>query len=140
MDWDDVDGANNYWVRWRVNGPGNKLNDGLLPLPTASDATITVADYGQWRIRVQACNNSGCGEPLAGNVDVQPAPEATTEPPPEPTPETTPEPTAAPTPPSDPTPEPTPAPTPEPTTTPKPETTPTKTTQTTPGQTTEKET
>ena len=29
MDWDDVDGAASYWVRWRVAGPGNKLNEGI---------------------------------------------------------------------------------------------------------------
>ena len=54
LDWDDVDGVTFYWVRWRLSGPGHDLNDGVRP--TSSTATITVADYGTWVVRVQACN------------------------------------------------------------------------------------
>ena len=63
VDWDDVDGATDYLVRWRVAGPGNQLNDGVRP--TSSNTDITVADYGEWVVRVEACNSAGCGEHLA---------------------------------------------------------------------------
>ncbi len=108
LDWDDVDGASRYWVRWRVAGPDNKLNEGVEV--ESSDTGITVADYGEWVVRVQACTVAGCGNPVVQNVKVEPAPTPTPEPTPTPTPEPTPTPT----------PEPTPTATPEPTATPTP--------------------
>ena len=58
-DWDDVEGADDYLVRWRPkDGP---LNDGTRV--ATSSAAITLDDYGDWVIRVQACNDSGCGKP-----------------------------------------------------------------------------
>ncbi len=104
--WNDVDGASHYWVRWRVASPDNKLNEGMEV--ESSNTSITVADHGEWTVRVQACNDAGCGRPLAKSFKVEPAPE--------PTATATPEPTPTPTP----TPEPTPTPTPEPTATPTP--------------------
>ena len=133
LDWDDVSGAAHYWVRWRVSGPDNKLNDGVQV--RSSDAVITVARYGEWVARVQACDDAGCGAPLAKKFrvrrpravpDITPLPTSTPTPLPTATP--TPEPTATstPLPTSSPTPEPTatsmPLPTatsiPEPTSTP----------------------
>ena len=99
LDWNDVDEAAEYWVRWRVAGPGNKLNDGTKE--TSSSAGITVTGFGEWVVRVQACNDAGCGHPVSKRFNVESVPEPT----PVPTPEATPEPT----------PEPTPQPTPEPT-------------------------
>ena len=61
MDWDDVPGASNYLVRWRVAGPGNSLNTGEQA--QSSNADITVDAYGEWVVRVQACNSAGCGSP-----------------------------------------------------------------------------
>ena len=52
VDWDDVPGAESYWVRWRVSGSGNHLNDGVKVRPSA--ASISVADNGRWLARVQA--------------------------------------------------------------------------------------
>ena len=121
-DWDDTPGATQYLVRWRVAGAGNPLNDGVR---TGSSATaITVADYGEWVVRVEACNDAGCGEPLAKGFEVEPAPEPTTTPTTEPT--STPEPTPVPAPEAtpQPTPEVTPDPSPEPTSTPEPTTDP----------------
>ncbi len=93
-DWDDVEGVDDYLVRWRPKD--GQLNDGTRV--ASSSAAITVDDYGEWVVRVQACNDAGCGKPLAQRFSVEPAPEPT----PTPTPEPTPEPTATP----EPTPEP----------------------------------
>ena len=84
VEWVDVDGADEYWVRWRMSGPGQKLNDGVRP--TSSDTQITVADYGKWVVRVQGCNEAGCGKPVAKHFRVEPAPEPTPEPTPLPEP------------------------------------------------------
>ena len=90
LDWDDVDGAAHYLVRWRSIDNGEKLNEGVEA--QSSNTDITVADYGEWRVRVQACNDAGCGQPLALGFEV----ESTTQPTPEPTPTPTPEPTTPP--------------------------------------------
>ena len=133
LDWDDVDGATRYLVRWRSVDNGEKLNQGVEV--QSSEAIITLAGYGVWVARTQACNAAGCGKPANKQFRVEPAPEPTPtpdptpEPTPAPTPEPTPEPTLAPTP--EPTPEPTPAPTPEPT--PEPTATPEPTPESTPG-------
>ena len=59
VDWDDVSGATHYVVRSRESGPGNALNEGVET--QSSDTDITVADYGRWVVRVEACNSAGCG-------------------------------------------------------------------------------
>ena len=94
MDWDDVPGASYYWLRWRESGSGSELNEGVAVLP--SEAVITVAGYGEWVARVQACNDASCGAPAVSKFSVGPAPTATPEPAPTATPE--PEPTATPAP------------------------------------------
>ena len=127
LDWDDVSGAAHYRVRWRPAGPDNKLNDGVQV--RSSSAVITVARYGEWVARVQACDDAGCGAPVAKKFrvrkpravpDITPLPTSTPTPLPTPTP--TPEPTATPTPlpTATPTPEPTATSTPLPTATPVP--------------------
>ena len=110
VDWDDVDGADEYWVQWRLFDPDHKLNAGVKV--GSSRAAITVTDHGEWVVRVRACNDAGCGKPLAKRFDVEPAPEPTPTPTPEPTPTATP--TPEPTPTATPTPEPTPTATPTP--------------------------
>ena len=94
VDWDDTPGATQYKVRWRVAGPGNPLNDGIEAQSSA--ATITVADNGEWVVRVEACNDTGCGLGTAKRFKIVAAAEPTQVPTPEPTPETTPEPTSKP--------------------------------------------
>ena len=91
-DWNDVDGATHYMVRWRAAGPGNKLNTGLEV--QSSRADISLADYGEWVVRVEACNDAGCGPRGAQRFAV----EAATEPAPEPTPMPTVVPTPTPSP------------------------------------------
>ena len=83
VDWDDVADASHYLVRWRVGSPGNQLNEGIEV--QSSDADITVESYGEWVLRVQACNSAGCGAPLARRFAVEAAPEPTAAPTPEPT-------------------------------------------------------
>ena len=95
LDWDDVDGAAQYWVRWRPAGPDSKLNDGVRV--QSSNAIITVARYGEWVARVQACDNAGCGAPAAKKFRVR-RPRAVPDITPLPTSTPTPLPTATPTP------------------------------------------
>lgn len=90
LDWDDVAGAARYWVRWRMAGPGNTLNPGVET--TSSQADITVAGYGQWVARVQACNDASCGKPVTKKFRVEPAPEPESDSTPEPTAKSAPEP------------------------------------------------
>ena len=127
VDWDDVEGATAYLVRWRVAGPGNPLSEGLEV--EDSEATIAVEGVGDWVVRVEACNEAGCGLGAAQRFTVEPAPEPETEPEtdpdqaPEPDPETDPD--QAPEPEPEPEapdgePESTPEPEPEPTLAPEP--------------------
>ena len=81
VDWDDVPGASYYWVRWRESGSGSELSEGVVVLP--SETVITVADYGEWVVRAQACNDAGCGAPAVSKFAVEPEPTVT--PTPEPT-------------------------------------------------------
>ena len=69
VDWDDVAGATSYKVRWRVAGPGNALNEGLEV--QSSNADITVADYGEWIVRVEACDGADCGSPATLRFEVE---------------------------------------------------------------------
>ncbi len=71
VDWDDLPSVTHYLVRWRVAGPGNRLNEGVEV--QSSDANVGVDDYGEWVVRVQACNSIGCGEYLAKRFEVEPA-------------------------------------------------------------------
>ena len=71
VDWDDVDGADSYVVRWRGLGPGNPLNEGLSV--QTSETPITLADYGDWVVWVEACNDAGCGQGASKRFKVEPA-------------------------------------------------------------------
>ena len=83
LDWEDVDGASYYRVRWRAVGTGDKLNEGVEV--QSSSASITVAGYGEWVVRVEACNSAGCGSPATKRFEID-APAETPEPTPEPDP------------------------------------------------------
>ena len=67
--WDGVGGASDYLVRWRSADGGDKLNDGFRTSSTST--SISVGDFGQWVVRVQACNDAGCGKPLARKFKVK---------------------------------------------------------------------
>ena len=85
VDWDDVTGASRYLARWRVAGPGNPLNTGVEVY--SSDATITVGGYGEWVVRVEACNSAGCGSPSTTRFTVEQAAQASPTPVPMATPQ-----------------------------------------------------
>ena len=85
LDWDDVDGATQYLVRWREAGAGKELNAGYST--AVSWLKFSVASYGQWVVRVQACNDAGCGKPQTKKFTVESAPEPETTTPAESTPE-----------------------------------------------------
>ena len=72
--WDALDGADTYRLAWRQDG-GEFEADNAVSVMDAS-ATITVSDYGRWVVRLEACNDAGCGAAVTGQVDVVPAPEA----------------------------------------------------------------
>ena len=72
VDWDDVAGADDYLVRWRIAASDDALYAGVRP--TSSNADITVADYGTWVVQVQACNGEGCGSAAALQFEVEPEP------------------------------------------------------------------
>ena len=72
VDWDDDARADDYWVRWRLAGPGHDLNQGVRP--AASNATITVGGSGDYVVRVEACNVAGCGPRVIGRVTVDAGP------------------------------------------------------------------
>ena len=96
VDWDDTPGATSYSVRWRLSGAGNDLNEGMSA--ASSSASITVADYGEWVVRVEACNSAGCGLGTAQKFTATPVPTATPTPAPSATATATPQPTATSTP------------------------------------------
>ena len=74
LDWDDVPGPAVYRVRWRGTDSGSRLNEGVKVL--SSDAVITVADYGEWMVRVQACGRVDCGRSAKLEFSTVPAPSA----------------------------------------------------------------
>ena len=66
VDWNDVDGATSYWVRWRLFHPDHKLNEGVRLTGLSTD--ITVPSYGEWVVRVQACNGDTCGRAFGEEI------------------------------------------------------------------------
>ena len=57
--WDEVDGATSYRLAWRQDG--GSFESGNAATVTTSSATITASGYGGWQVRVQGCNEGGCG-------------------------------------------------------------------------------
>ena len=66
--WNPVTDAASYQVRWRHQGADFAADS----LATVADpvATFTVAEQGLWVVRVQACNDSGCGRPGTATASV----------------------------------------------------------------------
>ena len=62
---DAVDGASSYKLQWRQ--PDGVFGDNEA-IATETNAGITVKDYGQWEVRLQACNDAGCSPPIAQTV------------------------------------------------------------------------
>ena len=66
--WQGVTGAISYKLRWRLADGQFDADDAI----TISDdpAVITVSETGQWEVRLQACNDAGCGPEASRTVDV----------------------------------------------------------------------
>ena len=57
--WDAVEGATSYRLRWRQHGGDFRPGDAITV--TDAGATITVSGDGRWEVRLQGCNEAGCG-------------------------------------------------------------------------------
>ena len=66
VSWDDVPGATSYSLSWRRPGGGFQPGDAMIA--TDTEATLAVPDHGLWRLRLQACNDAGCGPGRAREV------------------------------------------------------------------------
>lgn len=67
-EWPAVTEAAAYQVRWRPEG--EDFSAGNLVSVTEPGATFDVAEQGLWVVRVQACNDAGCGRPGTATVPV----------------------------------------------------------------------
>ena len=65
--WDAVEGATSYRLRWRQSGGEFEATDETTVSETES--AITVSGYGEWEVRLQACDD-GCGPEVSQAVDV----------------------------------------------------------------------
>ncbi len=88
VDWDDVPGATHYSIRLRKADPGNPLG---APRQ-AQSSFIRIAGFAnddeEWVVRVEACNDAGCGLGAARRFTVpQPQQQQVATPEPTPTPE-----------------------------------------------------
>ena len=66
--WNAVIGADSYQVRWRHRKTGF-AEDSLITV-TEPAATFTVEYQGAWVVRVEACNDHGCGRGGTATVPV----------------------------------------------------------------------
>ena len=66
MSWDDVPGATSYSLNWRR--PGGDFEPGDAVTVTDTEATLAMPGRGLWRVRLQACNDAGCGPGRAREV------------------------------------------------------------------------
>ena len=64
--WDALDGADTYKLRWRL--AGGEFEAANAATVTDTSAAITVPDYGEWEVRLQGCNDAGCGPEATGTV------------------------------------------------------------------------
>ena len=70
--WQEVDGATSYKLRWRqADGQFEAAN--AATVSGAPIGVITVSGYGEWEVRLQGCNDAGCGPEAVRTVDVLPA-------------------------------------------------------------------
>ena len=68
--WDEVAGATSYKLRWREAGGEFAVANAVAVSDTS--ATITVSGYGEWEVRLQACNDNGCAPEAGGSEDEGP--------------------------------------------------------------------
>ena len=60
-EWDEVDNATRYKIRWRDSE--SRLGDHVYV--TDTEYTVSLTEYDTWTIRVEACHASSCGEPTS---------------------------------------------------------------------------
>ena len=61
--WDAVSGASWYKLRWRR--PAGNFQAESEAVVTATSTTFSVSDYGKWVVRLEGCNDAGCGRGLS---------------------------------------------------------------------------
>ena len=66
--WDETAGAASYKIRWR-RPSGNFQADAATSV-SSNNANITLPDYGKWVVRVEACNDAGCGRGAARTAEI----------------------------------------------------------------------
>ena len=66
--WDAVEGATSYQLAWR-QADGEFEADNATTVADTS-AIVTVSGYGQWEVRLQACNAGGCSPEVNGLVEL----------------------------------------------------------------------
>ena len=71
VNWDETTITRYYLVSWREAGGGSQPNGATRV--QFSDANITVAGYGEWVLRVEACNDLGCGPGTEKRFNVEQA-------------------------------------------------------------------
>ena len=69
--WDAAEGATSYKLRWRK--AGEEFTAANSATVSDTSAAITVSGYGQWEVRLQACNDNGCAPVDGGSEDETPA-------------------------------------------------------------------
>ena len=68
--WDALDGADTYKLRWRQSA--GEFDAANATTVADTSATITVPGYGEWEVRLQGCNDAGCGPEAALQFTVEP--------------------------------------------------------------------
>ena len=62
--WDAVEDADKYKIRWRAKD--TSLGDPIFA--TTTQTTIALDEYDDWVVRVEACNDVGCGKPVSETI------------------------------------------------------------------------
>ena len=71
--WDALDGAASYQLSWRP--ADGDFEAGNAATVSDTSAAITVSGYGQWVVRLEGCNDAGCGPAVTQQVAVEPPPD-----------------------------------------------------------------
>ena len=78
--WDAAEGATSYRVSWQRAVPDGQARGfsgaGNAATVSSTSATFTVPDYGRWMVRLQACNDAGCGSATGSQHFVRSGPQA----------------------------------------------------------------
>ena len=67
--WDATEGASSYRLSWRLADKGFQPGDRTTTI--GADATFTVSEGGQWVVRLEGCNDAGCGKSAVQTAAVE---------------------------------------------------------------------